>query len=972
MKAIYRAGRTRQGSGKISIAALATALAVGAGMASPAMAQDTDQASEEGSAQIDDEEGATQIDDDASVIVVTGFRASIENSIAVKRSSNFIVDVVTADDIAGLPDVSIAESLARLPGVTSQRTGGQASAINIRGLSQDLVSATLNGREQVATSGNRVIEFDQYPSELISQAAVYKTPLASHIEGGIAGKVELKTVRPLDNSDDFRATVNLRGLYNDRASESPDVSSYGYRVSGSVQAKLLDDTLGVAVGYARLYQPNVATRFVQFDFPLPGTNGSPSVDLNRDGTLDSLNFGFEGIQFGGRETRDAAIGVIQWEPTSSLRILIDGYYSRFKSDVARRGFRVVSPQSGDNQFIDPVISNNALIGGRVVNQVGSNGFGFGLGTELVNQDESRRDELYTIGGNIAYDISDRVTLAFDLGYSRGTSFFNNSGINLRPFVNTPTGLRRADSIPGLISVDSQLNGTSLPTIRSISSDFTDLTAAGGGFLLDGQFLVPQSDSDELYASAVDLSISFDESNFLDALRFGFRYADRRGDRRVTSFNTFSIPGSPLEVPANLITRAGFSGGFARAGLPDFASVDIDGAFNLAFGNTLGVRQPTDQIAFDFTIDQSFRIDEETYAGYAQLDFDTQLGGLRFHGNIGGRYIRTDQSSLVFFADPNLVDNPATPPPARENRRFVTRGDTFNDFLPSANLILELSERDVLRASYSRQISRPRFFELRGSISVNTGSDGNTSGGGGNPELSPYRANQFDLSYEHYFGNTGVIAIGAFYKDLESFIINGTIPQFNFAANGVTPPPIPGTNIPGNAVGSFSSPINGDGGYVYGIEFQFSKTFVELPAPFDGLGVQINYAYSQSDLEFPSSTSGASINLPLPGLSEHVFNPTVFYEKNGFGARLSTRHRSSFVSPQIGISELILTSAKETVMDAQLSYQFSETTFLQGLKLIAQVNNLTDEPTRTFFGNVAQTGTIQNFGRTFFLGATYEF
>jgi phosphoribosylformimino-5-aminoimidazole carboxamide ribotide isomerase len=174
------------------------------------------------------------------------------------------------------------------------------------------------------------------------------------------------------------------------------------------------------------------------------------------------------------------------------------------------------------------------------------------------------------------------------------------------------------------------------------------------------------------------------------------------------------------------------------------------------------------------------------------------------------------------------------------------------------------------------------------------------------------------------------------------------------------------------VGSFSSPINGDGGYVYGFEFQFSKTFVELPAPFDGLGVQINYAYSKSDLEFPSATSGASINLPLPGLSEHVFNPTVFYEKSGFGARLSTRHRSSFVSPQIGISELILTSAKETVMDAQLSYQFQEGSALQGLKLLAQVNNLTDEPTRTYWGNVAQTGTIQNFGRTFFLGATYEF
>jgi len=118
---------------------------------------------------------------------------------------------------------------------------------------------------------------------------------------------------------------------------------------------------------------------VQFDFPIPGTNGSPTRDLNGDGVADSLNFGFEGIQFGGRETRDAAIGVIQWEPSDRLRVLIDGYYSRFKSDVQRRGLRVVSPQSGDNQFINPVIANNALIGGRIVNQVGSNGFGFGLG-----------------------------------------------------------------------------------------------------------------------------------------------------------------------------------------------------------------------------------------------------------------------------------------------------------------------------------------------------------------------------------------------------------------------------------------------------------------------------------------------------------------------------------------------------------------------------------------------------------------
>jgi len=185
--------------------------------------------------------------DAPDTIVVSGFRRSVQTSIDVKRNLDVVAEIVTADDIAGLPDVSIAESLARLPGVTSQRTGGQASALNIRGLSQDLVSATLNGREQVATSGDRTIQFDQYPSELISQAAVYKSPKASLIEGGVAGKVELTTARPLANKNRLTVQVNGRGAWNDRAKQSPDANEFGYRVSASVQYKFTDN-LGVALG----------------------------------------------------------------------------------------------------------------------------------------------------------------------------------------------------------------------------------------------------------------------------------------------------------------------------------------------------------------------------------------------------------------------------------------------------------------------------------------------------------------------------------------------------------------------------------------------------------------------------------------------------------------------------------------------------------------------------------------------------
>jgi len=918
------------------------AMTLGAGLPGAVHAQAT--ADQNVAAQAQSEADEDEADAADKEIVVTGFRRSLQSSLAVKRNTEFIADVVTAEDIAGLPDVSIAESLARLPGVTSQRTGGQASAINIRGLSQDLVSATLNGREQVATSGNRVIEFDQYPSELLSQAAVYKTPIARLIEGGVAGKVELQTARPLSNRDDFSVTLNVRGSYNDRADESPDVSSYGYRASGSVQAKLLDDTLGLALGYARLYQPNVATRFVQFDFTPAGQNGAPTLDLDRNGVPERRGFGFEGVQFGGRETRDAVIGVVQYEPVNSLRILIDGYYSRFKSDVARRGLRVFNPQSGDTIITNPVIVDNAIVGGTFTNRFGQNGFNFALGTELINQDESRRDELYTFGGNIAYDFSDAFTAALDVSYSRGESFFNNSGVNVRPFTQTAAGLRRTDQVPGAISVDYQLNGLNLPTIRRISTDFTDRNA----FRFDGLFIVPQRDIDELFAVAADFTVDVD-GPFVKSLQFGGRYAQRDGERIITSFRTFGPDGgAPLAIPAELFRVAGFGGAFGRAGLPNFGVVDIDGLLDLGVGKD----RVADQ-TFGFTRDQSFTIQEDTYAGYAQLNVDTLAGGLPLRGNLGLRVVRTEQGSI----------------PQGTSAAGLFIGDEYTDFLPSANFILELSSQDLLRLSATRQISRPRFFELRGSIGVGTDAGGVPSGGGGNPTLRPFRANQFDLSYEHYFGSTGVFAAAVYYKDLESYIIGGSVDGFDFTGFNFAPLPAvqPVTNT-----GRLFGPINGSGGYVYGLELNFTKTFTELPAPFDGLGVALNYAYADSDLNFQSSRSGRPIDLPLPGLSKHIANPTVFYEKDGFGARVGARYRSSFVAPQIGLDEQIVTNASETVFDAQISYEFPETSALGGLKLLAQANNLTDEPTRSFFGVASQTGTIQRFGRTFFLGATYKF
>jgi iron complex outermembrane receptor protein len=943
------------------------ALLLGMG-ASPAFAQVADeQSSNQAGAQPagdssedpTDKPAAPQDEETGGDIVVQGFRASVLDSIQAKRDAPIIVDVVSAEDIAGLPAVSIADAIARLPGVTSQRGGGQASAINIRGLNQDLVSATLNGREQVATSGLRTIEFDQYPSELLYQAAVYKSPMASQIEGGIAGKVELKTARPLDSSEDFSASLNLRGSYNDRAHQQPDADEFGYRVSGAVQAKLLHDTLGIAFGYARLVQPNVATRFNGYDYVLTGNAGGGNpTDLNGNGIQDAISYGMEVNQFGGTETRDGALGVIQFEPSPSTRLLIDGYWSRFTSDVRRRGVRFAGEQNGNTitgTLTNPVLSGDAITGGHWES-------GNGVDFESVNQDESDRDRLYTIGGNFQQDFGDNLTLSLDASYSTANSYFYNSGINVNTYLPDGNGgYVRANTVPGALQLDYVLHGLDLPDIN-FNYDFTNPELNR----FQGFYIVPQEDNDQMWAYAGDLTWRVD-GGFIKSLQAGARYSTRRADRVVTTFNAFGIA-APVALPEGSYELAGFEGDYADHGFPDFLSVDIDAVLDQFVGPDREARQ--DYPFLGFTYDQSFTIREKVWAGYGQLNFDTIAGGLNFSGNIGVRVVHTDQSSTSSLTDPTS---------ATGERYVSTFGDKYWTILPSANFILDLSRQDRLRMSVSRQMSRARFFDLRNSITFGLTNIGGgvyqPRGGGGNPTLRPYLAKQFDFDYEHYFGSTGLFQVGVFYKWLESFVTGGTIYDFDFRAAGLTYPPLPTDAPPGATaldIGQLSAPINGDGGDVYGIEAQFTKTFPSLPAPFDGLGVILNYAYTESSLQVKSPASGQVFTLPLIGLSKHVFNPTVFYEKNGFSGRVGVRYRSGYVASHFGFGEQITGNAPETVVDAQVSYAFPKSSALDGVTLYLQGNNLTDAPTRAYFGQHAQTNLLQQFGRVFYAGATIKF
>ena len=260
--------------------------------------------------------GSAPPGDSIEEVVVTGIRHGIQAAIEVKRDSGSIVEAVSAEDIGKLPDTSIAESIARLPGLTSQRAEGRASAISLRGTDPGFTTALLNGREQVSTGDNRSIEFDQYPSELLSGVVVYKTPDAQLIGQGLAGTIDLRTTRPLEYGKQA-IVLNVRGERNSNGGLGADSTDRGYRASFSYIDQFMDNRLGVTFGVARLRSPLATEGVGTYE---PWGPGGPGGVYTTGGMKVRTDMG--------TNTRDGAMAAIEWKATDSFASTLDFYYTK--------------------------------------------------------------------------------------------------------------------------------------------------------------------------------------------------------------------------------------------------------------------------------------------------------------------------------------------------------------------------------------------------------------------------------------------------------------------------------------------------------------------------------------------------------------------------------------------------------------------------------------------------------------------
>ncbi len=874
--------------------------------------------------------GAYAQDAALGTVTVTGIRASIESAMAVKKGNDGVVEAISAEDLGKLPDASIADSIARLPGVAAQRNlDGRASQVSVRGMPPDFATTLLNGREQVNPNDSRGAEFDAYPSELMSGVVLYKTPDASLMGQGIAGTIDLKTVRPLSVAGrKFSIGVNTQ-----QNSVGLGPAGTGNNFSLSYIDQFLNKTLGIAIGFARTSGDSSAREVNSFD-------GNRTF---ADGTKFALEHSVSNQTRLTKYTRDGVMAVVEFKPTKDFTSTLD----LFSSKTDRR---TITSRAAFPDMEQGTLTNATLVGGVAV--AGTINGAKHVVQSVGNQQD---DDNQAIGWNNKFKLNDSWSVLLDL--SKSSSKRAETSLDS----NAKTGTL------GNLTFDSR---TAIPTFSYSQNLANTATLRLGDSPWGMGWLKKPKIEDTLDSLRLSITYSMDNPYF-SALTVGTNVADRK---KVLAWTEGAV---------------NFVGGASSAPLPNSKSVEagIPGIPVLQW-DPLGLVGPVytydDKGGESWAKARAWNVAEKVVNSFAKLDIDSSVGAMPVRGNLGVQVVKTDQSSNGFSS--TTVATWGNPPNGSnkyviDQAGILTDSYSYTDVLPSLNLAMDLDSSQVLRLGIGKMLARPSMRDLRANAQVEcwspandptnspTSCSGNRNGNGGNTKLEPFRATSFDLAYEKYFGKRAYVGVAAFHRDLKTFIYSETS-QSNVLADKF--------GLTGYPKINYSGPVNGQGGTISGYELTASAPFDMLSPALAGFGAYVNFSNTDSSVSLPNSTrsSDGSTKMALPGLSKQVLNLSVYYEMDGFSARVGQRSRSDFIG-EVTTNEYTRENfyiRGEKIVDVQFGYEFKTGT-AKGLSLSFQVNNATDAVFQKYSINAdgsQQTKESAQYGKNYMFAANYKF
>jgi iron complex outermembrane receptor protein len=902
-----------------------------------------------------DQAATTTVDKDGkpiATVTVTGIRRGIEAAISIKKNSNSIVEAISAEDIGKLPDSSVAESIARLPGVTAQRSrsGGKAADISVRGLSPSFNGTLLNGREMASTGNARSPEFDLFPAELMGSVVIYKSPDATVIGQGLASTIDLRTVQPLDfGKRVISASVKKSRLGVGAGGEEGE----GKRYTFSYVDQFANRTLGVAFGLTKYDETGGAVR--KFD-----SWGGWVPTLPYNGVDVKLPGGFTADTEVQKNNRDGAFASLQYRPSKNFRSTVDLFYSAGSTSLKKTGLEGAIGGNANGAYDPAGVLQNVT----VVNGVATAGTLTNYKAVVRNHIEGADDDLKTIGWNTEWK-SDGWTTSADLTWSKATKQSSRyettaglpgnataldtiswSGFDGGNFSNVKytTGLNYSDrNVARLTDVDGWSGGASSPQAGYVALPHIDDTVKS---------IRLQTKHDAEWGPVTAVTAGYNLTK-RDKARTGDE--GRLMIKGGNPFGATTVPGTEIGV----------------AGLTGFPVVSWNPQGSLG-----SIYELANKVDADI-LNKFWTVSEKVNTAYVMGDLDGQVAGFNYRGNVGTQLVYTQQTGGGYTVDlAKCTGNTAATCPAKA----VSDGAKYWDVLPSLNLGFDLTNDQMLRLGVAKVLSRANLDDMRASqnFSINTsGPFPILTGGGGNPQLKPFRAKAFDLSYEKYFGQKGYVSLAGFYKKLDTYVLRAPR-SYDFApfVTPTTPLPLTGP-FAGKTVGLLTQPVNGEGGNIHGFELAVNVPFSMFTSYLDGFGAMFNHSDTSSAIELPAfgfaNVQSPKQSIPLPGLSKKVTNLRLYYEAHGFQVAAAARRRSDFLGQVSDFQDnQQLTFVKgETVVDLQASYEV-QSGWLKGVSLFAQANNWNNAPYQEFTESPDKVTNKYVYGRTYQFGASYKF
>ncbi len=952
---------------------------------------------------------------DASVVVVTGFRASLNSALNTKKNSDGIVDVIKAEDIAKFPDANLAESLQRVPGVALARgDGGEGKQITVRGLNAGFTRVRINGIEGVAATGSsdingstnrsRGFDFSVFASELFNSLEVRKTSEASVEEGSLGATVDLRTARPFDfkgrtislgaqashNTLTEKTQPRLTGLLSDRWDTR--YGKFGALISGAYAKRR-----AMEEGYEGVELLS-ASADGGFCSPLgasqsPASSAAKGIDaancgfgVPRSGSLAAWNDVMGRLDdYGGTVAappggsgayhpripryrrsqtdyeRTGITSAFQWRPSPATDVNLDLMYGKFEN---RRYDNYISAISFGRTLAQANGKPQTSIVDAHFDENGSWDYGKFNGVDIRTEGlldvYTTKFKQHVLSGS--HKFTDRLKVNFLHGTSdseldepmRATVQFDAPNVNGFSF-----DFRNNRNVPTLnfgIDVTDPNNFTFAPQ----EADGT----------LHGQF-VGRYLNTRNKLKTTEINGSWEIDDHLTA-KLGI-------SKRTNTWTNFEIGsgGNGLALPAGVtlasLTRqiAGFGSGLDGSGVPSsWTAVDLDKLRAVYDIECHCAAVPGSQ--YNVLGQANRAVEEKIDALYGMVDFNYDLAGITWRGNVGVRGAETKATSTALInANGVLVPN------------VVTK--KYRDWLPALNLTAQLPRDVFLRFSAGKTLSRPEYVDLAPSATVAPFAQSVSIG---NAELDPIRARTYDLQAEWYYDRNAMVSVGVFRKEIDSFIQTVSdravysslgLPDALLLGGGCsltggTPgcPTLPSTTV------VVSRKVNTPGGPLNGLEFNLQAPFNFLPGKWSNFGLLANYTYVKSKITYitrvdnpvTSTNEQLTVTDNFTGLSPRAANLTLYYEDPKFSARVSAAHRSSYLLAVLGDVQ----GHDNTTVDPSTNIDFSVSYNLTPqLRLSFEGQNLTDEALR-YGRDSARNDTLLyvHSGRSFVLGLGYKF